>query len=219
MRMRKGVRLKAPAVYAIPSSEARGLQALSDRLRQSSPRGRYSGQSSLSATEQREEATTMSVALAQPHRENVYDTRGNLIASADDKRLGTALGRFCARHRPRPLAPWLEDAGRQYMAIVYRFKRAIDAKCIRNSGDSLGCALDEKTHAARCEKAEMDKQRIDDELVRAHRRGPIMMEAVCFDEIDPPSHWSGILVDCLLIASDHFGLTPKNIRDKRFDGP
>ena len=217
MRMRKGVVLKAPAVYAIPSSEARGLQALSARLKQSSPQGRYSGQSSLSVIEQREEATTMSVALAQPHRANVFDARGNLIASADDKRLGTALGRFCARHRPRPLAPWLEDAGKEYMAIVYRFKRALDLKVSCNSGDSMGCALDEEAHAARCEKAEMDKQRIDDELLMVSRRGPIMMEAVCFDEVDPPPHWADILVDCLLVASDHFGMSPRNIRDKRFE--
>ncbi len=168
--------------------------------------------------EQRAEAATMAVALAQPHRGAVYDDRGRLIASADDKRLGTALGRFCARHRPKPLAPWLGDAGREYMAVVYRFKRAIDSKTVRNSGDSLGCALDDAAHEARCQKSEMDKRRIDSELLMVDRRGPIMMEAMCFDEIDPPEHWTGALVECLLVASDYFGLSPKNIRDARFEG-
>ncbi len=217
MRMRKGVKLKAPAVYAIPSSEARGLQALSAALRHSTPRGRYSGQSSLSAIEQREEAQTMSVALAQPHRENVYDDRGGLIASADSKRLGTALGRFCARHRPKPLAPWLQDAGEEYAAVVYRYKRALGVPCFRNSGDPLAAPVDDATAQAKREKSEMDKRRIDDELLMIDRRGPIILEAVCFDEIEAPEHWTAVLVDCLLVASDHFGMSPKNIRDKRFD--
>ena len=205
-RFRKGVRLKNAGPIKC-TTEARGLVA--------KPRALYSGQS-LSEIERRQEAQIMAVALAQPHRETAYDGEGRMVASSDSRRLGTALGRFCARHKPKPLAPWLEDAGNEYAAVVYRYKRALGFQTFRNSGDPLACPPDDETSSARREKAEMDKRRIDDELARIDRRGPIMMEALCFDEIEAPEHWGKILVDCLLAASDHFGLSPKNIRDARF---
>ena len=117
MRLRKGVKLRAPPTSPIRYTEdAHGLVRV---------RGRFSGQSTLSEIEKAIEAATMAVAVAQPHRANVFDARGNVVASSEDKRLGSALGRFCLRHRPRPLAPWLQDAGEEYHDVVYRWKRAM----------------------------------------------------------------------------------------------
>jgi len=212
MRLRKGVKLKAPAPSRIKYTEdAMGL------IVASKPRALYSGQSALSELQRREEAAAMAVAVAQPHRGAVFDAAGHLVAPPEDRRLGTSLGRLCVRHKPRALAPWLLDAGTEYAAIIYRFKRALGVPCFRGSGDPLLARVDDATAQERREKAETDKRSVDGELLMVDRRGPIMMEAVCFDDIDAPMHWEAILVECLLAASDHFGFSPKNIRDARFD--
>lgn len=216
MRLRKGIVLKA--AYVEPMRMVHGTVTNSPGL------ARLSHQARLNAVERdRQHKGEMAVALAQPHRGNVYDESGNLVASADDRRLGTALGRFCARHKPRPLAPWLYDAGEEYAGLVYRYKRAMTFKTFMNSSDSLAPTIDDETGAVRREKVEMDKRRVDSDLAGVHRKGPAIMELVCFEDKDKPTdwdvpgNWADILVACLDVASRHFGMAPKNIRDIRYE--
>jgi hypothetical protein len=211
MRVRKGVRLRAPAhiermrlVHGVLTN-CEGLARLSQQARLNEM-GR-----------KKAEETTMAVALAQPHRETVMDAYNRVVATPDSKRLGTALGRFCARHRPKPLAPWLEDAGAEYGEVVDRWKRAMGFLRYGASG-GLGCPVEDENLQARREKAEMDKRKLDEVLVAAvGRPGPPMMEFVCFDDQDPPLHWTPKLVDCLLAVAKATGRNPRNIRDARFE--
>ena len=205
MRFRKGVIIKhkPDAGYLVPMSAALAKLSQAARLNE--------------IERSRQEAGAMAVALAQPHRAVVVDARGRTIATPDSERLGTALGRFCVNHRPRPLAPWLEDAGKEYAAVVWRFKRAMGFTTFRNSGDPLSIAIDDETATARREKSEMDKHRIDAVLLAVDRQGPVQMEAVCFDDIDPPWRWSSLLSECLMAAAEEWGLAPKNIRNVRFE--
>ena len=206
------MKLKAEFVSPIRvTTEARGLVALTQPKR-------FSGTSSLTQAEQREQAATMSVALAQPHRANVYDTAGNLIASADNRRLGTALGRFCACHKPRPLADWLYDAGREYDRIVYEFRKSIDAATVKQSSDPLGVPMmgangQIMDEGARAELTERRWSEARDVLDGVDRQAAIKLEYVCHDERDPPAEWSDVLVKGLVALAKHWKLDPKNFRD------
>jgi hypothetical protein len=209
------VKLKGEFVSPIKSTtEARGLERLSK------PRSLYSGQSALSEIEKRHEAATMAVALAQPHRGNVYDTSGKLIASADDKRLGTALGRFCAYHRPKPLADWLYDAGDEYGRIIYEFRKAVGAPTINQSTDPLAVApLDANgqpvTESARSELAQRRWCAARDVLDVVDRQAAIKLEYVCHDDRDPPAEWSGVLVRGLLALAKLLKLAPPKFHEER----
>ena len=206
MRLRKGVKLKGEFQSPIRvTTEARGLAALTRR-------SGYSGESSLSEIEKRAQAEIESIAEGQPHRRAVFDDRGHIVASSDSKRLGTAVGRFCVRHKPRPLAQWLEDAGKEYERIVYEFRKAISAPTVEQSNDGLGAGL--LSESAIAELAQMRWNAARDALAAADRQAAVMIEFVCVDDRDPPPEWSPVVLKGLKALADHLKLTPKGFRSE-----
>lgn len=187
------------------------------------PPGRHLGQSQAETrgvsgyqtpAELREQADMMAVALAQPHRLAAVKINGEIAASPDDARLGTALGRLCAHHRPMPLAEHLELAGEDYAKL---YRRAISflglTKHLPIEGLSPGEVLSDEDLQRR---KELELKRLGEvEALLVSITPPLKsrMHCLCVLDMDPPNDHVAVIVYGLGALARYFKLEPKNFRD------
>lgn len=154
------------------------------------------------------------VVLSQPHRMPIYDAFGRVIARADDKRLESALGRFCAMHKPRPLGDHCYQSGLRYGEIVREYKNAMGFDTPgRGSGDFDYLILTGPQVQARKELAIMRKREADEILMALMPRLPRAMEKLCYDEFTPSIYDEALIIDGLVLLARKYGFSPRNIRD------
>lgn len=148
----------------------------------------------------RERAETMSVALAQPHRKG-----------SEDPRRATALGRFCADHRPVALGNHCWLAGVRYAEIVREAKNA-QGFAVHGwaPGDGGYEILDDRQLEARKELSLMRLREAEATLRAIMPRLPGAMERLTYDELDPSPYDAGVLVHGLVALAIEWGfLKPK----------
>lgn len=157
------------------------------------------------------EVATLAVAMAQPHRRDAADPRSD--------RLGTALGRFCARpvHQGRPLADHLYLAGSLFCEVTRAYKMAIDIM-VPDRGIGNGDNFDEDQAAARAALAVDRRKACEDVLtgimpLRAIRA----MDNLTYEDREPAPRDESLLVHCLVALAKHFEVEPRNIRDNGVD--
>ena len=174
---------------------------------------RYSGWRPPS--EVREEADTLSVALAQPHRRplnGVDDISGGYKPDPRSERLESVLGRFCANWKPRPLGDHCYQAGLRYAEIIRDYKLAMGFNVIGWAKTDMAyeCLTDEQLQA-RKELAIKRKREADGELVvKVMPRAPRVAEWACYDEREVSPYDEGLLFNVLVVLADFFNLTPRS---------
>jgi len=173
---------------------------------------RYSGWRPPS--EVREEADTLSVALAQPHRRplnGVDDISGGYKPDPRSERLESVLGRFCANWKPRPLGDHCHEAGRRYAEIVREYNNAkglpVPGWCPPDRG-YIGET--EEDRVARVRDATRDLEKVDGMLRRMHMRAPGVAKDALFWEREIYCGNEGLFYNILVNLSDYFILTPKS---------
>lgn len=190
--------------HIVYTTEARGLsprQTLFDRRGFSHER--FDEVSRKGEADLAEEAATKATVLAQPHR-----------LGSDDKRMGTALGRFCAGHKPYALGEHLFASAERYGDIIREYKNAMGFSVPGWAPSDNGYRdLTEAQIQARKELAVQRKGQADAILICVHRRGPRVLEWLTFDDRDPVPHDESLLVNCLLALADEWRLGPHSIRD------
>lgn len=157
----------------------------------------------LSSAEEREQ----SVALAQPHRQDLR-IGDDIVATAADRRWASALGRFCLAHKPRPLGEHMYDTGVQYGIVVLEWKRSVGFE-VKEGADAGYDMLTEQQKEARRELACKRKGEADDLLWSACCK-PLMMERLCYDDLDIGGAERPILVDGLVVLAKKWHYWPRS---------
>jgi hypothetical protein len=190
--------------FSIPGSSPLAKAAEADRKRR-----------------EEERAEVMSVALRQPHRGGSHNEPGS-----DDPKLSTALGRFCANFKPRPLGSHCYRAGSKYGEIIGEARTA--------QGFSVpGWEPGDRGYWETCSKPNCDKRdprspiclcaaqaRKELALMRLKEANalltsiiagmPWQMCRLCFDSIDPSPQEYAWLQKGLVKLSDEWGFSPKS---------
>ncbi len=180
------------------STEARGI-------------ARFSGYQTPAeiATEEANRATV----LSQPHRMPIFDASGGCIAESGDRRLESALGRFCINHKPRPLGDHCYLGGLRYAEIVREYKKAVGfytpGRASRDFGD---LAPTDEQIQARKDLAIICKREADQILIDLMPRLPMAMEKLCYDEFSPSVYDEALIIDGLVLLARKYGFSPRNIR-------
>lgn len=153
-----------------------------------------------------EEAETLSVALEQ---------RTRLGAKRDQKRVESALGRFCAFHQPVKLGNHCFLAGARYGRLVRGYKVAKGYPILGQQPSSNGAdILTEAQREAQRQHDIMAWQDANATLRGIHPRAPVVMERLCYDELDPSPYDGGIIVNALMKFSLEWGfLVPYERRE------
>lgn len=137
-----------------------------------------------------EEAEALSVALEQ---------RLRIGAQRDQKRVESALGRFCAFHKPKKLGNHCFLAGARYGRIVRGYKVAKGYSILGQQPSTNGADI--LTEAQREAQRQHDIMIWEDAnaiLRDIHPRAPGVMERLCYDELDPSPYDGGIIVNALM---------------------
>ncbi len=180
------------------STEAPGLSRFSG----------YQTPAEIAATE-----ANRAVALSQPHRVTFMDASGRVVAEKEDRRLESALGRFCVNHQPRALGDHCYQAGLRYGEVVREYKKAMGfytpGRASRDFGDLA--PTDEQTQA-RKDLAVIRKREADQILIDLMPRLPMTMEKLCYDEFPPSIYDEALIIDGLVLLARKYGFSPRNIR-------
>lgn len=144
-----------------------------------------------------DEAETLSIALEQ---------RSKIGARRDQKRVESALGRFCQFHKPVKLGNHCFLAGARYGRIVRGYKVAKGYPILGQQPSTNGADI--LTEAQREAQRQHDIMAWEDanDVVRIiHARAPGVMEKLCYDELDPALNDRGIILNCLVKLSLEWG--------------
>ncbi len=145
-------------------------------------------------------------ALAQPHRQELR-IGDEIIVAASDRRWTSALGRFCLAHKPRPLGEHMYETGLQYGIVVMESKHAEGFDAIR-AGDS-GCVELTEDQKERIRELAIMRKKESDDLLWSVGCKPLMMERLCYDDMD----FEGdrlVIVDGLIVLAKKWRYWPRS---------
>ncbi len=195
--IRRGVKLKTP-----PPSSIRLVTETSLSRRQKHISGTKIQPTQVEQIEQR-------TALKQPHRQDLR-IGDEIIVAVADRRWTSSLGRFCLAHKPRPLGEHMYETGLQYGIVIMEWKRAQGFEVKTGTIDPGFDMLTEEQKEARRELARKRKKEADDLLWSVGCK-PLMMERLCYDDLDIGEAERQTIIDGLIILAKKWHYWPMSV--------